>query len=116
MKRIFVIFACIFCLALDAFAADHKSLGKFTLAPGEKKTVSLDATAETKVGFESDISIDQAKTCTHNCVKMWIVGKEEMYMASAMGGSLTASPTKGKIEVVFENVEKFPIPIDTFRE
>jgi hypothetical protein len=116
MNRVLVILGCIFCLVSTAGAANQKTLGKFTLAPGEKKTVSVSATTETKVGFTSEISIEQAQKCEHMCVKMWVVGKEDMSMASAMGGSLGATPTKGKIEVVFENVEKFPIPIETFRE
>ena len=36
--------------------------------------------------------------------------------AAAVGTSMKIKPASGKIEVLFENLEAFPISIDVFRE
>ena len=98
-----------------AFAAST-SLGKFTLAPGEKKTVVLDAKTETKVGFTNEGSIDDAKRCRKMCIRMSVPGNIFLDATAAVGTSMKIAPTNGKIQVLFENLEAFPISIDVFRE
>ena len=92
------------------------SLGKYTLAPGEKKTVSLDATGETTVGFTNRGSIEDAKRCKKTCIRMSVPGNPFLDAAAAVGTSMKIKPTNGKIEVLFENLEAFAISIDVFRE
>ena len=103
-------------LCVNLAAADSKSIEKFTLAPGEKKTVILDATNETKVGFTNEGSIDDAKRCQRKCIRMSVPGNQFLDATAAIGTSMKIEPTNGKIQVVFENLEGFPISIDVFRE
>ena len=103
-------------LYVSLAVADSKSIGKFTLAPGEKKTVILDATNETKVGFTKEGSIDDAKRCQRKCIRMSVPGNQFLDATAAIGTSMKIAPTNGKIQVLFENLEAFPISIDVFRE
>ena len=96
--------------------AAETSLGKHTLAPGEKKTVSLDATGETTVGFTNLGSIEDAKKCRKTCIRMNVPGDPFLDAAAAVGTSMKIKPANGKIVVQFENLEAFPISIDIFRE
>ena len=96
--------------------ADSNSIGKFTLAPGEKKTVILDAKDETKVGFTNEGSIDDAKRCQRKCIRMSVPGNQFLDATAAIGTSMKITPTNEKIQVLFENLEAFPISIDVFRE
>lgn len=104
------------CLCAGAAFAAETSLGKYTLAPGEKKTVTLDAAGETTVGFTNMGSIEDAKRCKKTCIRMSVPGNPFLDAAAAVGTSMKIKPTSGKIEVVFENLEAFPISIDVFRE
>ena len=107
-----------FCMMLCAGAAvaAETSLGKYTLAPGEKKIVSLDAAGETTVGFTNLGSIEDAKKCRKTCIRMSVPGNPFLDAAAAVGTSMKIKPANGKIEVVFENLEAFPIFIDVYRE
>src|SRR5262249_6220052 len=106
------------CTALGAGTAlaAQTSLGKYTLAPGEKKTVSLDAAGETTVGFTNLGSIEDAKKCRKTCIRMNVPGDPFLDAAAAVGTSMKLKPANGKIVVQFENLEAFPISIDVFRE
>ena len=116
VNRIVVIASlCVFLFAGAALAAET-SLGKYTLAPGEKKTVTLDATGQTTVGFTNLGSIEDAKKCKKTCIRMSVPGDPFLDAAAAIGTSMKIKPTNGKIEVLFENLEAFAISIDVFRE
>lgn len=91
-------------------------LGKYTLGPGQKQTVTLEATGESTVGFTNLGSIEDAKRCKKTCIRMNVPGNPFLDAAAAVGTSMKIKPTNGKIEVQFENLEAFPISIDVFRE
>ena len=99
-----------------SLALAETSLGKFTLAPGEKKTVTLEAKDETKVGFTNQGSIDDAKKCKKMCIRMNVPGDMFLDATAAVGTSMRIKPTDGKIQVVFENREEFPISIEVTRD
>ena len=92
------------------------SIDKFTLAPGEKKMVTIDAKTETRVGFANEGSIDDAKRCRKTCIRMSVPGNPFLDAAAAIGTTMSITPTNDKIQVLFENLEAFPIAIDVFRE
>ena len=103
-------------LLFATLAHAETSLGKFTLAPGEKKTVTLEAQQVTKVGFANLGTIEQAKQCKKTCIRMSVPGNMFLDAAAAIGTTMQIKPTNGKIEVVFENREEFPISIEVFRD
>ena len=96
--------------------ADSISLGKYTLAPGEKKAVVVDTKNEITVGFTNLGSVDEAKQCRKMCIHMTVLGNQFLDASAAIGTTMKIAPTKGKIQVQFENLEAFPISIDVFRE
>ena len=102
-------------LTATAFAAST-SIAKYTLAPGEKVSVVVDATSDTTVGFTNQGSIEDAKRCRKTCIRMNVPGDPFQDAAAAIGTSMKIKPTNGKIQVQFENLEAFPISIDVFRE
>ena len=116
MKRFALVASISLLLCASLAAAEPKSVGKFTLAPGEKKTVTLDAKSETKVGLTNEGSIDDAKKCRKKCIRMNVPGNQFLDATAAIGTSMKIEPTNGKIQVVFENLEAFPISIDVYHE
>lgn len=117
IKNTFVLLSILISTqSISAFAASHQSLSKFTLAPGEKKTIEVKSEKPTKVGFDNDLSMELAKSCKHSCVKMTPDKDSGYEMASAFGGAQELKPVKGNIQVVFENVETFPIPVEVYKE
>lgn len=116
MNRLGLVAGLFACLYAGTALAAETSLGKYTLAPGEKKTVTLEATGETTVGFTNMGSIEDAKKCKKTCIRMSVPGNPFLDAAAAIGTSMKIKPTNGKIEVLFENLEAFPISIDVFRE
>ena len=109
--------ASIALLLFASFAlAASTSIGTFTLAPGEKKTVTLDAKTESTVGFTNEGSIEDAKRCRKMCIRMSVPGNIFLDATAAVGTSMKIAPTNGKIQVLFENLEAFPISIAVFRE
>ena len=96
--------------------AEQTSLGKYTLAPGEKKTVSIDTKEELKVGFTNELPMQEAMNCKKMCIRMSVVGNKFLDATAAIGTSMQAAPIEGKIQLVFENLEEFPIPIDVYRK
>ena len=108
------------CLALLVCAASALAastpIGKFTLAPGEKVSVVVEATSDTTVGFLNEGSVEDAKRCRKTCIRMSVPGNPFQDAAAAIGTSMKISPTGGKIQVLFENLEDFPISIGVFRE
>jgi hypothetical protein len=116
MNRLGLVAGLFAGLCAGTALAAEISLGKYTLAPGEKKTVTLDATGETTVGFTNMGSIEDAKKCKKTCIRMSVPGNPFLDAAAAIGTSMKIKPTNGKIEVLFENLEAFPISIDVFRE
>jgi hypothetical protein len=101
--------------AATAFGAET-SIGKYTLAPGQKVSVVVDATSATTVGFTNQGSIEEAKKCKKTCIRMNVPGDPFQDAAAAIGTSMKIKPTNGRIQVQFENLEAFPISIDVFRE
>ena len=101
-------------ISSNAFA-EEKSLGKFTLKPGEKHTVTVTSNATTKIGFSNDLQVKQMMDCKNGCIKMTVPGSD-IEFSSAAGGALPVPSKNGKVEVVFENVEAFDIPISTFQK
>ena len=102
-------------IAASAFAAST-SIGKYTLAPGDKVSVVVEAASDTTVGFLNEGSVDEAKKCKKTCIRMSVPGSPFQDAAAAIGTSMKITPTDGKIRVLFENLEAFPISIDVFRE
>src|SRR5262249_26440140 len=98
-------------LCASAVIAAQTSLGKHVLAPGEKKTVSVEAAGETTVGFTNLGSIEDAKKCRKTCIRMNVPGDPFLDAAAAIGTSMRIKPVNGKITVQFENLEAFPISI-----
>jgi len=95
--------------------ADEVSLAKFTLAPGEKRTVTVESKAPLKVGFANDLPLERIKSCKNRCIRMHVAGDPFSEVAASVGTVIHVVPTGGKAEVEFENRETFPIPISVFR-
>ena len=101
--------------ATHALAAEM-SLGKFTLAPGEKRTITVESNASFKAGFTNESSAEQIKSCKKTCIGMNVVGDPFSEVAASVGTTITVKPVNGKAEIVFVNREAFPIPISVFRQ
>ena len=95
--------------------AEQVSLGKFTLAAGEKHTVSVTSKTSVKVGFNNDSTPEQIRRCKNRCVRMSVVGDPFAVVTASIGTVIFVQPVDGKAEVEFENLEAFPIPISVFR-
>lgn len=113
MTRLPAVAALVFPAALLAASAPITTI---TLAPYEKTTVTIDATVDTVVGFTNLGSVDEAKRCRNTCIRMAVPGNIYQDVRAAIGTSMPITPKNGKIEVIFENVETFPISIEIFRE
>ena len=95
--------------------AQESSLGKFTLAAGEKRTVVVDSKTPFKAGFTNESTAEQIRSCKRMCIQMNVVGDPFSQVAASVGTSIDVKPVGGKAEIVFENLEAFPIPISVFR-
>jgi hypothetical protein len=98
--------------------ADAFSAGKFTLAPGEKKSLHVSADKPVKISYSTDLSIDQMKTCKNMGIRMHVVDNQFQDASSPVGTGFTLNAVDGKVnaDVEIENLEAFPIPIELTRE
>ena len=96
--------------------AEDTSLGKFTLAPGEKRTITVESNAPFKAGFKNESSAEQIQSCKKTCIGMNVVGDPFSEVAASVGTTITVKPVNGKADIVFVNREAFPIPISVFRQ
>lgn len=102
-------------IVTGALSADT-SLGKFTLAPGEKKTIAVESQGRFKAGFLNESAPEQIKSCKHACIQMSVVGDPFSIVAASVGTTIEVIPRDGRAEIVLENLEAFPIPISVFRQ
>lgn len=96
--------------------AAETPIGKFTLAAGEKRTITVESKTPLKVGYTNELPLDQIKTCKKSCIRISVVGDPFSVAAASVGTTIGVKLTGGKAEVVFENLETFPIPISVSRE
>ncbi len=101
-------------IATGSLAAET-SLGKFTLAAGEKRTVTVESKTPLKAGFTNESTPEQIKSCKKMCIGMSVVGDPFSVVAASVGTTIDVEPKGGKADIVFENREAFPIPISVFR-
>ena len=90
-------------------------LAIITLKPGEKRDIALPIKQRQSVGWWTNLNWDQLNKCRNNCIKMRLKHFGTS-VSSRHGGSLSAKPNKGQIEVVFENRETFAIPIQIYTQ
>ena len=95
--------------------AEESSIAKFTLAAGEKRSVSVESRSPLKVGFTNESTAEQIQSCKRKCIRMNVVGDPFSEVAASVGTTIDVKPERGKAEIVFENLEAFPIPISVFR-
>jgi hypothetical protein len=98
-----------------ASLAAEPSLGTFTLAAGEKRTITVESNTPLKVGFTNESTPDQIKSCKKTCIGMSVIGDPFSVVAASVGTTIDVKPVGGKAEIVFENREAFPISINVFR-
>jgi hypothetical protein len=96
--------------------AQEIPLGKFTLAPGEKRTITIESKTPVKVGFTNESTPEQIKSCKRTCIGIIVVGDPFSEAAASVGTTIGVKLTAGKADIVFENREAFPIPISVFRK
>jgi hypothetical protein len=102
-------------IATQSFAQEV-SLGKFTLAAGEKRTINVESQTPLKIGFTNDSTAEQIKSCKRTCIGMIVVGDPFSETAASVGTTIDVKLTNGKAAIVFENREAFPISISVFRK
>ena len=95
--------------------AQQTSLGKFTLGPGEKRLVIVESKTPFNAGFTNESTAEQIKSCKRICIQMSVAGDQFSMVAASVGTSIDVKPVNGKVEIIFENLEAFPIPISVFR-
>jgi len=96
--------------------AQEISLGKFTLAPGEKRTITIESKTPVKVGFTNESTAEQIKSCKKTCIGISVTGDPFSEAAASVGTTIEVKTSGGKANVVFENREAFPIPISVYRK
>ena len=101
-------------IATGAFA-EEIAMGKFTLAVGEKRTLSVASETPLKVGFTNDSTAEQIKSCKRTCIGMSVAGDPFSVVAASVGTTIDVKLVGGKAEIIFENREAFPISISVFR-
>lgn len=115
MKNVHVLVFFLLGGFATASLAEEISLGKFTLAAGGKRSVGVESKTPVKVGFDNDSTPEQIRNCKHRCIRMSVVGDPFSAVAASVGTVIYVQPVDGKAEVVFENLEAFPITISVFR-
>ena len=107
----------ILCLALllpAAAFADKTVIETFTLAPGEKREISVETAEKVRLGWShADDSV--AGECKKMCVNMTKAGSSGG-AASMYGMSMGIQPVDGKATATLENLESFPIEVVITRE
>src|SRR6478752_5847242 len=97
-----------------ASSAAETSIGKFTLAAGEKRTITVESKTPLKVGYTNELPLEQIKTCKKSCIGISVVGDPFSVAAASVGTTIEVKLVNGKADIVFENREAFPIPIHVF--
>lgn len=113
--RAIPVLALVVCSAAGAFAAETP-IGKFTLAAGERRTITVESATPLKVGYTNESTMEQIKSCKKSCIQISVVGDPFSVAAASVGTTIGVKLTAGKADVVFENLEAFPIQISVFRE
>jgi hypothetical protein len=116
MKRPSAIAFVLLSGIVSAALAQEVSLGKFTLAAGEKRALVVESKTPFKAGFTNESPAEQIKSCKKMCIQMNVVGDPFSLVAASVGTTIDVKPVGGKAEIVFENREAFPIPISVFRK
>ena len=101
--------------AAAAFAAET-SIERFTLAAGEKRTITVESKTPLKVGYTNESPLERIKTCKKSCIGISVVGDPFSAAAASVGTTIEVKLVNGKADIVFENREAFPIPIHVFRQ
>ena len=111
LLAILVMFAAV---SVQAATPPEETVEIVTLQPNEKKTVSIDATQKTALGWEHTFGSfpqsELSKNCKNNCIKM--IKDDGREMASLYGGRFKLDPKEGKVSLTFQNVEAVPIEIE----
>ena len=116
MRKLCVIaFILLGGVATSSFAQEVP-LGKFTLAAGEKRTITIKSKTPVKVGFTNESTPEHIKSCKKTCIGISVVGDPFSVAAASVGTTIDVKLTGGKADIVFENREAFPIPISVFRK
>ena len=116
MKIACVIAAFLLSGVVTASLAEETSIGKFTLAAGEKRTLIVESTTPFKAGYTNESTAEQIKSCKKMCIRMNVVGDPFSVVTASVGTTIDVKPARGKAEIVFENLEVFPISINVFRK
>jgi len=123
--------------------AEEKTIAEIELGSGESKSFVVDAKKKTMIGLHYDLTHEEArekcpKTDPYtviingekktlyksNCIKLtetnlpkndlkMMMGMHESYY-SGLGGSMSMSPQKGRIEFNVENLADFPIHMTVY--
>ena len=115
MKKAYFIAFFLLSGIVTTSLAQEVSIGKFTLAAGEKRTVNVESKTPLKVGFTNESTAEQIKSCKKTCIGMSVVGDPFSVVAASVGTTIDVKLVGGKAEIVFENREAFPISISVFR-
>ncbi|MFO1436539.1 MAG: hypothetical protein U1F34_09420 [Gammaproteobacteria bacterium] len=98
--------------------AEDFAASKFTLASGEKKSFHVTTDNVVKVSYTTGLSMDQMKSCKNMGIRIHVVDDQFLDASSPVGTGFTLKPVDGKVsvDVEFENLESFPIPVELSRE
>jgi len=94
-------------------AVEHLPIASnVTLKPGEARTITIEATQPTEIGWRAV----QAKPCTTDCVEATDVTSGIKYsVATRLGAAMKYTPTSGKITIEYRNVSGEPVTINVYR-
>ena len=96
--------------------AEAKPLDKVTLKPGEEKIFSIPSTVPVKVGFTTELEMEQMQKCAHHGIQLSAPALGDMQTASPLGTSIEVPAKDGQVTFVLKNMEAFPISLETSRE
>ena len=116
MKRASAFAVVLLSGIVSSALAQEVSLGKITLAAGEKRTIVVESKTPFKVGYTNESTMEQLKSCKKMCIQMNVVGDPFSMVAASVGTTIGVKPTDGKAEIVFQNLEAFQIMISVFRK
>ncbi len=97
--------------------AEQKPIDKLTLKPGEEKSFSVPSSEPVRVGFTTELPIEQMKNCKHNGIQLTAPALgSELSLASPLGTSIEVPAKNGQVTFMLKNMESFPIPLQAERE
>lgn len=99
----------------DEYYSEHRSVAKFTLAPGAKKEISIKANKPTAIAYDTALTMDQQKKCVNFGISMR-QKNDGGAVYSPSGGESTFEPKNGQIIIVIENLESFSIRVEVFQK